>query len=134
MGKKQKVDEPENFEVWVSYADDRGWQQIQENGNDGIFGNKVRAMLLAESNSHKEGVVETILIARRAVAAFNGEAIALKHRLKELNKKKEEKTDVVPDKVHGDRPEAGDVPDPGAQHGGQADPARTRSEGAPQGQ
>jgi hypothetical protein len=133
MGKKQKVDEPENYEVWISYVDDRGWVQVQEKGNDGIFGNKVRAMLLAENNSHKEGVVETIVISRRAVAAFNGEAIALKHRLKELNKKKEEKTDVVPDEVHGDRPEAGDVPAPGAQHGGQADPARAGSEGAPQG-
>lgn len=131
MGKKQKLDEPENYEVWVSYADERGWARIEEKGNDGIFDNKTRALLLAENAAHKPAVVETILIARRAVAAFNGEAIGLKHRLKQVQKK-EVKADVD-DKVHGDRTAPSDVPDPGAQLQGEAAPGGAGREGAPQG-
>jgi hypothetical protein len=132
MGKKQKVDEGhENYEVWVSYADKRGFCRIEEKGNDGIFDNKNRALLLAENASHKDGVVETLVITRKVIAAFNGEAISLKHRLGETSREKEVKPHA--DQVHGDRPKAGDVPVPGAQHIGTPDPAGSGQEGAPQG-
>lgn len=131
MSKKHKVDEPENFEVWISYADARGFARIEEKGNDGIYDNKQRALLIAENASHKKGVVETLVITRKVAAAFNGEAISLKHRLGEARREKEVKSNV--DQVHSDRPEAGDVPDPGAQHLGKADHGGPGQEGASQG-
>lgn len=128
MSRKSKPEEPETYEVWICYATD-GWKRVEEKGNDGVFENQKRALLMAESKSHGAGVVETLVVERRPIAVFNGEAIGLKHRLNAVSKK-EEGTDG---KVHGDRPEASDVPAPGAQHVGEAAPGGPEGSGAPQG-
>ena len=116
MGKKGKPDEAFTYEVWMSTVD-RGWCQIEERGNGGVFDNRNRAMLIGESKFHDGNVVEVLVIERRAIATFNGEAISAKHLLKSVQQKKEIK-DV--DNVHGDRPEADNVPAPGPQLGSEA--------------
>jgi len=129
MGKKNKnLDEPEQYEVWILYAAD-GWKQVQERG-DPVIQSRNRALLLAESKSHGAGVVETMVISRKPVASFNGEAIALKHKVNAVEKKKQEEK---ADEVHGDRKAEGGVADPGAQHVGEAAPGGSVGEGTTQG-
>ena len=127
MGKKGKPDEPEQFEVWISTVD--GWRQVVEKGNGGVFESRNRAMLLAESKSHGEGVIETMVIARRPIVVFNGEAISVKHLVGAVEKKKE--TSHAP--VLSDREEKDVVPDAGPQLGGSAAPGGAGREGAPAG-
>jgi hypothetical protein len=129
VGRKSKPDEPETYEVWLCYATD-GWKRVEERDNDGVFDNQKRALLIAESKSHGKGVVETMVVARRPIAVFNGEAIGMKHRLNAVSKKEEGKTDG---EVHGDRTKEGDVQDPGAQLGSEAAPGGAGREGAPKG-
>ena len=119
MGKKNKnIDEPENFEVWILYAE-KGWMQVEEGGN-AIFQRKERALLLAQSKSNGKGVIETMVIARRPVATFNGEAIAFKHKQNAIEKKKEN-AHAEPE-VHGGGPEARDAADAGTQLQSEAAP------------
>lgn len=127
MGKKSKPDDPEQFEVWISTLD--GWMQVEEKGNGGVFVSKNRAMLLAESKSHGEGVVETMVIARRPVAVFNGEAISVKHQLNAVEKKKEIKDAAL----LGSGEKAVHVPDPAPEHVGESSPGGGGREGTPQG-
>jgi len=137
MGKKRKEDGgQETYEVWI-YKDSGEWAQAAERGNQGIFGQKPRALLIAQSKSNEEGVVETLVIERRPIASFNGPSISLKGRLAaavakanqngettppasgegEAEKKKEE---THADGVHGDRAEEGQVVDSGPQREGEA--------------
>jgi len=146
MSKKSKqIDEPENYEVWVLYATD-GWKRVEEGNNGGVFASRNRALLLAESKSHGEEVVETMVISRRPIATFNGEAISLKHKLKlpEEWKKDEGDVEVVGKTqkkeetnggsvVHSDGPEAGHVAEASPEHSGQAAPGGAGREGAPPG-
>ena len=44
MGKKKQLEENANYEVWISKI--TGWEQVVENGNDGIFTSKTRALTL----------------------------------------------------------------------------------------
>jgi hypothetical protein len=129
MGRKSKPDEPETFEVWLCYAAD-GWMRVEERDNEGIFENQKRALLLAESKSHGAGVVETMVVARRPIAVFNGEAIGMKHRLGAVPKKEEGKDHG---EVHGCCPEARDIQVPGTQHIGEAPPGGPEREGTPEG-
>lgn len=117
MSKKKKLDEAETFEVWMLKTNGE-WYQIQEDGN-AIFVGRNRALLIAQSRSQGQDVVETMVISRRPVASFNGEAISLKHRIRPVEKK-EEQTHVEPE-VHGARPAASDAPATGDQHVRQAD-------------
>lgn len=118
MGKKGKPDEPEQYEIWISSTE--GWRQIHENGNGGVFPSKNRALILAEQASHGEGVVETMVISRRPVAVFNGEAIGTKHKLGAVEKKKEIKDAAL----HGGGQKAVDVPDAGPELKGEVVPDR----------
>ncbi|MGI0148684.1 MAG: hypothetical protein ACREDF_04030 [Thermoplasmata archaeon] len=130
MGKKRKEEEgQETYEVWVS-KDDGTWGRVVERGNDGIFSHKQRALAIAGSKSVEEGVVETLVIERRPIASFNGPSISLKGKLAsaaskvnsstsgEVEPKKEE--EIHAGSVHGDRPEEGQVIDPGPGRPGEA--------------
>lgn len=127
MGKKGKPEESEQFEVWISSV--KGWFRVEENGNEGVFVSKNRAMLLAESKSHGDEVVETMVIARRPIAVFNGEAIAVKHRLAAVGKK--EMSDA---KVHSGRPGQVDLPETRPADQLEAGPGGAGREGTPEGQ
>jgi hypothetical protein len=127
MGKKGKPDDPEQFEVWISTLD--GWMQVEEKGNGGVFASKSRAMLLAESKSHGKDVVETMVIARRPVAVFNGEAISVKHKLSAVEKKKE----IRDAQVHSGGEKEVVVPDAGPQLSSEAVPGGDGREGTPVG-
>ena len=127
MGKKCKPDEPEQFEVWISKVD--GWSQVQEGGNGGVFPNRNRAMLLAESKSHGEGVIETMVIARKPIVVFNGEAIGVKHLVGAVEKKKE----ISDAKVHSSGSQAVDLPDADPQLSSEGAPGGTGREGTPGG-
>jgi hypothetical protein len=133
------------YEIWTFKLDGR-WYRSEERGNEGIFDNKARANAIAGKAAAEEGVIETILIERREIARYNGDAIGEKFVvLKEAaeqqakkekartalaekeSEKKEAKTDG---EVHGDRKKEGDVQAPGAQHVGEADHAGAGREGA----
>jgi hypothetical protein len=145
MSKKRKEEGGQDtYEVW-SFKTDGTWKQIAERGNEGIFGHKPRALLIAQNESSKEGVVETLVIQRRPIASFNGPAISLKGRINaaiekqtsaeakdvpEPEEKKKEEPAHAPD-VHGDRPEEGHVADPGHGHPGEAGVPRPAGEADP---
>ena len=107
MGKKRREEKEgnETYEVWSAYIDGT-WKQLTERDNGGIFPSKQRALLLAQNQSMKDGIIETLVIERRPIASFNGPAISAKGRFRAVEEKKE-----VPHAadVHGDRPEAGQV-------------------------
>jgi len=123
MGRKSKPEEPEQYEIWILY-ETGDWKQVQEHG-DPIFTKKARALAIGQQKSGGAGVVETLVIARRSIAVFNGEAIGVKHNLK-----KKEKVDA---EVQRDRQEEGHVGDPGPEHVGEAAPGGAGREGAPPG-
>lgn len=127
MGKKGKPEESEQYEVWISAID--GWKRVEEHGNGGVFVSKNRAMLLAEAKSRGPEVVETMVIARRPIAVFNGEAIAVKHRLNAVEKKKE----ISDATVHSSREKEVDISDAGPEHVGEAAPGGAGREGTPEG-
>jgi hypothetical protein len=126
MGKKGKPEESEQFEVWISSV--KGWFRVEENGNEGVFVSKNRAMLLAESKSHGEEVVETMVISRRPIAVFNGEAIAVKHRLAAVGKKETSNAEV-----HSGRKDQVDVPEARPTDQPETGPGGAGREGAPEG-
>jgi hypothetical protein len=127
MGKKGKPDEPEQFEVWISKVD--GWSQVQEGGNGGVFPNRNRAMLLAESKSHGEGVIETMVIARKPIVVFNGEAIGVKHLVGAVEKKKE----IKDAPIHSGSSQTVNIPDAGLADQPEAGPGGAGREGTAQG-
>ena len=128
MGKKGKPeDDNANYEVWIAATD--GYFRVEERDNGGVFASKQRAMLLAESKSHGENVIETLVIERRTVAVFNGPAISVKHKMAAIEKKKE----AAHGEVHRSRAEEDQLPDPGPQLSGEAAPGGPGREGTPQG-
>jgi len=87
MGRKGKPEERTDFEVWLSTTG--GWKRVEEKQNGGVFTNKARALLLAESKSNGDNVVEAMVIERRPIAVFNGPANSAKQHLAALERKKE---------------------------------------------
>lgn len=126
MGKKSKPDEPEQFEVWIFYETGK-WKQVQEDG-DPIFKSKNRALLIGQSKSQGPGVVEVMVILRRPIATFNGEAISQKGRIKAVEKK--EPNDAA---VQRGGEEADKRGDPADEHVREAAPGGAGREGAPEG-
>src|SRR5436190_220740 len=120
MGKKNKADDDETYEVWMLRTDGE-WYQVARGGN-AIHKSRNTAMLLAEKQSHEKDVVETMVISRRPITTFNGEAIGLKHKIRPVEKK--EKVDVQPE-VHSDREKEGVVLQQGPEHVGEAAPDRS---------
>jgi hypothetical protein len=131
-----------DYEVW-SFKIDGNWYRAEERGNDGIFSQKNRALLIAGNTSTEAGVVEVIVIERREIARYNGDSIGEKFRLNqdrkktstgdqpvEKEKKKEEESHA---EVHGDRSKESDVPASGAEHVGEAASGGSEREGTPQG-
>lgn len=139
MGRKKKEEDgQETYEVWISKTSGT-WTQAVDGGNDGIFHNKKRALLIAGSKSTEEGVVETLLIERRLIASFNGPAISLKGRLaaavaKEnssaVDGSQEKKEKSSADDLHGDRTEEGQVVHPGPEREGEAGASGSAGEAA----
>jgi hypothetical protein len=127
MGKKGKPEESSNFEVWLNTTG--GWKRVEEHDNGGVFTNKQRCLLLAESKSHGDDVIETMVIERRSIAVFNGPAISAKHMMAAVERKKEETHGAVP----SGSPKEDDVPQGSAQLGGEAAAGGAGREGAPQG-
>lgn len=128
MGKKGKAEEDNaNYEVWITSID--GYFRVEEKDNGGVFASKQRALLLAESKSHGNNVIETLVIERRTVSVFNGPAISVKHKMAVIEKKKEE----AHGEIHRSRSEEDNLPDPGTQLGGGTAPGGSEREGAPQG-
>ncbi len=128
MGKKGKPeDDNANYEVWIAAID--GYYRVEEKDNGGVFASKQRALLLAESKSHGENVIETLVIERRTVAVFNGPAISAKHQMAVIERKKE----ASHGEVHRSRSEENKLPDPGPQLGSEAAPGGAGREGAPVG-
>jgi hypothetical protein len=128
MGKKGKAEEIEQYEIWILHGDGT-YKQVVEGDNAGIFTHRARALAIASSKSGNKGVVETMVISRRPIATFNGEAISLKGQLSAVQKKKEEPHGV--DKVHGDRPKEGDDKPAGDQHVREASAPGSGGEGTP---
>jgi hypothetical protein len=127
MGKKGKPEGSDQYEIWISSVS--GWKRVEEDGNGGVFVNKQRSLLIAESKSHGEDVVETMVIERRPIAVFNGPAISAKHQLAAVERKKEADHGTVP----GGSPQKDNVPEGSPQLGGEAAPDRRVGEGAPAG-
>jgi hypothetical protein len=128
MGKKNKAEEGnETYEVWISAID--GWKRVEEHGNGGVFTNKQRCLLLAESKSHGDDVVETMVIERRPVAVFNGPAVSVKHRMAAIERKKEEDHGTV----SGSGSQKDDVLPRGPELLGEASPGGRPGEGTPAG-
>lgn len=128
MGKKGKPEEDNaNYEVWITST--AGYFRVEEKENGGVFASKQRALLLAESKSHGENVIETLVIERRTVAVFNGPAISVKHKMAVIEKKKEE----AHGEVHRSRAEEDKLPVPGTQLESEAAPGGAGREGTPDG-
>jgi hypothetical protein len=127
MGKKGKPEDELQYEVWISTTS--GWKRVEENGNGGVFVSKQRSLLMAENKSHGEDVIETMVIERRPIVVYNGPAISAKHLMAAAEKKKEKDHG----EVHRSRAQENDLPDPGAQLGGEAAPGGRVGEGAPVG-
>ena len=127
MGKKGKPEETWTYEVWLNTTS--GWKRVEEHENGGVFTNKNRCLLLAESKSHGDDVIETMVIERRSVAVFNGPAISAKHMMAAIEKKKEE----THGEVSGGGPQKDDVPQGSAQLSGEAASGGRAGEGAPVG-
>jgi hypothetical protein len=128
MGKKGKPeDDNANYEVWIAALD--GYFRVEERDNGGVFASKQRALLLAESKSHGESVIETLVIERRTVAVFNGPAISAKHQMAVIEKKKE----AAHGEVHRSRSEEDQLPEPRAELGSEGAPGGAGREGTPQG-
>ncbi|SRR5689334_4759473 len=127
MGRKGKPEERADYEVWLSTTG--GWKRVEENGNGGVFTLKNRALLLAESKSNGDDVIEAMVIERRPVAVFNGPAISAKHHLAAMERKKEESNATV----SSGSTQKDDVLPGGPQLGGEAPAGGRAGEGAPAG-
>jgi hypothetical protein len=110
--------ESTTYEVWILYSNGR-WAQAEDGDNGGIFPKKQRALAVAASKASGGEVVETIVIERNVIAAWNGPRISEKFRImsdqskRESQDSKKEEKHGAEAKVHGSGQEAGDVPPAG---------------------
>jgi hypothetical protein len=130
MGRKGKPEDREDFEIWLNTTG--GWKRVEEEQNGGVFTAKNRALLLAESKSNGDDVIEVMVISRRPIAVFNGPAISAKHMMAAMEKerKKKEESNVA---VPSGGPQKDDVPKGDAQLGGEAAAGERAGDRAPQG-
>lgn len=130
MGKKGKAEDRADYEVWLNTTG--GWKRVEEGSNGGVFPAKNRALLIAESKSNGDDVIEAMVIERRPIAVFNGPAISAKHHMAAIEKERKKKEEVHVE-VSSGGPQENNLPDGSAQLGGEAAPGGQSGEGAPKG-